>query len=112
MWKHKFSEQRTVNNEQINKVIKEFLDIKEQNQKNNKRLNELKEIINNYLNQEKIERVFGESGYITRLTQMRNIYDLKKLNKDQLEKIKQEKKYTILKTTSKKQKSSSPPKKY
>jgi len=69
------------------------------NSKNNKRLNELKEIIERYLDKENLERVFGENGYITRLPQIRNIYDLKKLNKDQLEKIKREKKYTILKAT-------------
>jgi len=79
MWKHKYSEQKTVDDEQINKIIKEFLELKEQNQINNKRLTELKELINNYLNQEKIERVFNKMGYITRLSQVHYKYDINKI---------------------------------
>jgi len=102
MWKHLYKEQMSIDDEQAKKVVNEYFQIKEQNSQNNKKLDELQEIIEMYLNKENIERVFGESGYITRLTQTRYSYDLKKLNKEELEKIKREKKFTILKITKKK----------
>lgn len=103
MWKHLYKEQMAIDDEQVKKVVNEFFDLKEQNTRNNKKLNELKEIIERYLNKEKLERVFGETGYITRLSQTRHSYDLSKLSKDQLEKIKKEDiKYTVLKASKKK----------
>lgn len=105
MWKHKFS--KKVDDKEIQNAIKEFLGLKENNQKNNKKLTELKEIINNYLDQEGLERVFGENGYITRLTQIRHDYDMNKMKKalGSLDKWLIEKKYTVLKASVKKQKS-------
>lgn len=79
MWKHKFSEQRTVSSEQINKIINEFLKIKEESRVNNKKLNELKEVINNYLSKEGLERIFSDNGYITRSSLVRYKYDIDKL---------------------------------
>lgn len=79
MWKHLYKEQITMDDEQIKKVIDEFFELKQTNSKNNKRLSELKEIIENYLDKEKIERVFGEIGYITRLAQIRYEYDMNKI---------------------------------
>jgi len=102
MWKHLYKEQISIDDEQAKKVVDEYFELKAQNSRNNKKLDELKEIIETYLNKEKIERVFGEIGYITRLTQTRYTYDFKKLSKDELEKIKQEKKFTILKASIKK----------
>lgn len=102
MWKHLYKEQISIDDEQAKKIVNEYLGLKEQNSQNNKKLGDLQEIIEGYLNKEHIERVFGDSGYITRLTQIRHSYDLKKLNKEELEKIKQEKKFTILKISKKK----------
>jgi len=79
MWKHKFSEQQKLNNEQINKIIREFFELKGQNQTNTKRLTELNKAINNYLNQEGIERVFNELGHITRLPLIRYKYKMDKI---------------------------------
>ena len=80
MWKHLYKEQFTLDDEQIKKIINEFFNLKEANSQNNKRIDELEEIIKGYLNKEKIERVFGDSGYITRLNQVRKGgYDIKKL---------------------------------
>jgi len=113
MWKHLYKE-TAIDDEQIKKVINQFLDLKNNNTQNNKKINELKNIIENYLNREKIERVFGDSGYITRLTQLRvGGYDIKKLDKiiktlpspiqDQLSEAKKEdKRYTIIKASTKK----------
>lgn len=79
LFKHKFSEQRTANSEQIKNIIQEYFEIKAQQEKETKRITELKEAINRYCDQEGIDRVFGKTGYITRLLQKRFSYDLLKL---------------------------------
>ena len=79
MWKHLYKEQMTIDDEQIKKVVDEFFQLKLANTQNNKKINELREIIEQYLNREKLERIFGESGYITRLNQIRYEYDMDKV---------------------------------
>lgn len=79
MWKHLYKEQLSIDDEQIKKIINEFFELKETNSKNNKRLNELKEIIEKYLDKEKLERVFGEFGYVTRLPLIRYEYETDKI---------------------------------
>jgi len=114
MWKHKVNK-KAISDQQIQKAIKEFLELKNQNQINNKRLTELNQIINNYLDQQGLERVFDDDmGYITRLTQIRKGgYDIKKLKKiiktlpppirKQIKEAKKaDKQYTILKVSLKK----------
>jgi putative RecB family exonuclease len=79
MWKHLYKEQITIDDEQIKKVVDEFFQLKSANTQNNKKINELKQVIESYLNKENIERVFGENGYITRLNQIRYAYDEEKV---------------------------------
>jgi putative RecB family exonuclease len=79
MWKHLYKEQATPDDEQIKKIIDEFFELKKANASNNKKLKDLKEIIERYLDKEKIERVFGDIGYITRLNQVRYDYELEKI---------------------------------
>ena len=107
MWKNLYKEELSVNDEQIKKLVDEFLEFKKVNSQNNKRLNDLKNIITSYLNKEKIERVFGENGYITRLSQVRYNYDFDKIKKalGPLDKWKTKKEYTVLKASIKKKKS-------
>ncbi len=103
MWKHLYKEQISIDDEEVKKVVDEYFELKEASGKNAKRINELKEIIERYLDKQKLERVFGGKGYITRLTQTRPNYDLSKLSKEELKKIKkQDKKFTTLKATVKK----------
>ena len=114
MWKHLYKEQFTIDDEQIKKIIDEFFALKQTNSQNNKKINDLKEIIENYLNKEKIERVFGDTGYISRLTQIKaGGYDIKKLEQiiktlsppiqEELHKAKREdKEYKIIKASIKK----------
>lgn len=101
MWKNLYKEQKSVNDEQIKEIVNEFFALKENNGKNNKRLGELKELIENYLDQEKIERIFSDMGYITRLTQVRYNYDINKIREvlGSLDKWRIEKKYTLLKAS-------------
>lgn len=102
MWKHLYKEQLSVDDEEVEKVVNEYFDLKQQNTKNTKRLNELKEIIENYLDKQKLERVFGGFGYITRLTQTRYNYDKDKLKEAIKTLPRSEKKYKVLKATVKK----------
>ncbi len=81
MWKNLYRKEISLNDEQIANIVNEFFALKETNSKSNERLNELKKIIENYLNKEKIERVFGKTGYITRLPLIRYGYELEKLRK-------------------------------
>ena len=78
LFKHKFIKP-SINEEKINNVIKEFFEIKSRQEKDAKRMAELRDIINRYFNEHKIERIFGEEGYITRLFQKRFGYDINKI---------------------------------
>jgi RecB family exonuclease len=114
MWKHLYKEQISIDDEQAKKVVDEYFSLKGQNSQNNKKLKELQGIIEVYLNREKIERVFGNSGYITRLIQTRKgSYDIKKLEEiiktlpqpiqEQLHQAKTtDKQYKIIKASAKK----------
>ncbi|MBU4284670.1 PD-(D/E)XK nuclease family protein [Patescibacteria group bacterium] len=113
MWKHLYKEQITIDDEQAKKVVDEYFSLKGQNSQNTKKLKELQGVIEIYLNREKIERVFGSSGYITRLIQVRKgNYDIKKLEEiikilpqpiqEQLHQAKTaDKQYKIIKTSAK-----------
>ncbi|MBU2564322.1 PD-(D/E)XK nuclease family protein [Patescibacteria group bacterium] len=79
MWRHLYKKELTVDDEQIKKIANEYFELKQENSKNNKRLNELKIIIENYLNKEKIERVFTDQVYITRSYLTKYEYDFDKL---------------------------------
>jgi RecB family exonuclease len=79
MWKHLYREQMTIDDQQIKNVIDEFFNLKQINSQNAKKIDELKEIIESYLNKEKIERVFGDIGYITRTSLIRYEYDMDKV---------------------------------
>ncbi|OGZ34532.1 MAG: hypothetical protein A2V60_03125 [Candidatus Portnoybacteria bacterium RIFCSPHIGHO2_01_FULL_39_19] len=114
MWKHLYKEQMAIDDEQVKKVVDEFFALKQANSQNNKKINDLKEIIENYLDKEKIERVFGDTGYITRLIQIKaGGYDIKKLEQliktlplpiqEQFQQVKKnDKEYTIIKASVKK----------
>jgi RecB family exonuclease len=120
MWKHLYKEEFSIDDEQIKELVNEFLNLKNNNTQNNKKINELKKFIENYLDKEKIERVFGDTGFITRLNQIRvGGYDIKALEKiiktlpqpiqDQLESAKKpDKKYVIIKASVKKIQTSDP----
>jgi len=81
MWKHEYQKsirQPTDKNE-IEKIIKEYFELKNQNTQNNKRLAELQASVYEFMNQENIERVFGENGYLTKTLQERFVYDMDKI---------------------------------
>ena len=80
LYKHKyFKEQKAVDSQQIKEIIKEYFEIKSKQGESNKRINELKKEINIYCDKNELDRIFGDEGYITRLSQQRFNYDSDKL---------------------------------
>ena len=80
MWKHLYKSQLAPapNEEEMREIVREYFNLKEQNQRNNERINELKMAIMRFMDEQKVERVFGEDGYITRNFQEKYSYDLEK----------------------------------
>lgn len=80
LFRHKFiKEEETIDNAKIKEVIAEYFDIKFKQTQSNRRLGELKLAINQYCDTNKIDRVFGEDGQITRSTQKRFSYNFSKV---------------------------------
>lgn len=79
MWKHKFKELRKIDTEEINKKIAEYIDLKSAVSITKERLGKIQEDIINYMNQEDVERVFGENGIIARTLRKTYKYDDKKI---------------------------------
>lgn len=83
MWKHQFQSQisNIKSQKEIKEIIKEYFELKNQNQQNNKRLAELQTFVYEFMNSEDMERVFGETGYLTKTLQERLVYDMDKIKK-------------------------------
>ena len=83
MWKHlyasKYEAQKSKSEEEIKEIIKEYFGLKAQNDKNDDRLDELKTLVYGFMDEQKVERVFGIEGYLTRKTQERTSYDMDKI---------------------------------
>ncbi|MCX6731908.1 MAG: hypothetical protein NTX55_02910 [Candidatus Parcubacteria bacterium] len=79
LYNSQFSKSKSKTEAEIKNIIKEYFDIKIQGDKNSERLNELKMIIQAFMEEQKVERVFGDAGYITKKLFERNIYDMKKI---------------------------------
>jgi len=80
MWKHlyKSPDAKQKTQEDIEPVLREYFEIKEQSSKNTERLNKLKTDIYGFMDDQKIERVFGEDGYVTRTVRESVSYDIEK----------------------------------
>lgn len=79
MWKHKFKELRHIDTKEINGIIQEFIDLRSAMNITKDRIAKLQEDITNYMNQEGVERVFGETGIIARTLRKTYKYDYAKL---------------------------------
>jgi hypothetical protein len=75
------------NEEELKKAVEEYFEIKAESKKNARRIAELQEIINQYLDKQNLERVFIDNGYITRSAQERNSWNEEKV-REILEKAK------------------------
>jgi len=79
MWKHKFKEQRKIDTEEINIKIAEYIDLKSAINITKERLGKLQEDITVYMDQEGVERVFGDLGVIARTLRKTYKYDEQKI---------------------------------
>ena len=79
MWKHKFKETRKLDVEEINNMIDEYIDLKSAMSMTKDRLAKIQDEITNYMAQEGVERLFGQSGIIARSIRMTYKYDEEKI---------------------------------
>ena len=83
MFKHKFKQEKSDIN--IKEVVKEYYELKEKSKKTTQRIAELQQLINQYCDEQKIERVFSDSEdaknniTVTRTLQQRFDYDFNKI---------------------------------
>lgn len=78
---HKFNPpagEKTIDDKKIKAIVEEYLEIKERSKKEASRVAELQSLINQYCDEAKIDRVFSDTGYISRILQERYSYDEKK----------------------------------
>jgi putative RecB family exonuclease len=79
MWKHKFKEARKIDTQEVNDAIDEYVNLKSAIGLTKDRLAKLQELITNYMEQEGVERVFGETGIIGQTVRKTYKYDEKKI---------------------------------
>lgn len=68
----------TIDDKKIKEIVEEYLQIKERSKKEASRVAELQALINQYCDETKIDRVFSDTGYVSRALQERFSYDEKK----------------------------------
>jgi RecB family exonuclease len=79
MWKHKFKELRKIDSQTVNQSIVEYIELKSAISITKDRLEKIQEEILKYMDQEGVERVFGENGIIAKILRKTYKYDEKKL---------------------------------
>lgn len=83
MWSHEYKtaeEKNKPDEASVAEAISEFFALKDTEDENKRRLIELKDIINEYMTDKKVARVFGSDGYITRTMQERASFNMEKLH--------------------------------
>lgn len=80
MWKHKFKDKKE--KIEIEKIVNEYIALKDEIKSKTDRVAEIQEILEKYMNEEKIDQVFSDAGRILRT--LRKTY---KYNKEQLRAI-------------------------
>ena len=108
MWKHQFQSQTSnlKSQKDLEPIIEEYFTLKDQNSRNNKQIKTLQASMGDFMDQEGVERVFGENGYITRIMQEREVFDTKKAqeileNIGQLEDLITKKQFPVFKSSHK-----------
>lgn len=79
MWSHKFKEVRKFDSQKIQEIIEEYLNLKSAMNISRTKIAKLQGEIGLYMDQEGVERVFGESGIIERAMRKSYEYDLDKV---------------------------------
>ena len=74
-WRHKFKEERKIDTEEINEAIDEYIDTKNELSQKKLKMAKLQEKIEQYMDQEGVERVFSEKGIIAQTLRKTYKYD-------------------------------------
>jgi len=75
-FKHKFREEKLVfEDQEIKKLLNEYLTLKSEIEERDERMDEIKTVLGKFMDQEGMERLFGEDGYVTRTIIQRFKYD-------------------------------------
>jgi len=86
MWSHEYKKPETPSDEEAAAAIREYFEIKAAEDASDKRLKELRDKILAYMDSQKLGRVFGGDGYITKTVQERVSFEIEKI-KPILEKL-------------------------
>lgn len=81
---HQFKKE-TIGDAKIKQAVKEYLEIKKRSKKDDARIAELTEIINQYCDEQKVESIFIDQGFISRMPQRGYTYDENKLKNTLIE---------------------------
>lgn len=80
MWAHEYKtneEKQAPDEQSLREAMREYFEIKAQEEQNKKRMAQLREIITSYMDTKHLERVFDENtGHITRSVQEKEVYDV------------------------------------
>jgi CRISPR/Cas system-associated exonuclease Cas4 (RecB family) len=79
LWKHKFAETRKLETKEVRKSIGEYLTLKGKISEEKLQLAKLQSLILQYMEQEGVDRVFGEDGIIGKTLRQTYKYDEEKL---------------------------------
>lgn len=79
MWKHKFKEERKIDSDEINAAIGDYINLKAAITSTKTQFAKLQEKINQYMEQEGVERVFSDEGIIAQTLRKTYKYDEKQL---------------------------------
>lgn len=80
MWRHKFKEERRVDSDEVQKAIEEYIATKRDLTLGRLKISKLQQLINTYMDQEDVERVFGPDAIIERAKRLSYAYDPERLH--------------------------------
>ncbi len=82
MWKHLYAKETIkLEENEVKNLIKEYFELKDINSQNNKRIKAISGSVYDFMDQEGVERVFGENGYLTRTSQQRTSFNNPEMKK-------------------------------
>lgn len=79
MWKHRFKEERKIDSAEVSQAIEDYIATKRELTLQKLRVMKLQETIMEYMDQEDVERVFGDNGTIERAKRISYKYDPEKV---------------------------------
>lgn len=80
MWRHKFKEERHVDSDEVQSAIEDYIATKRDLTLGRLKIAKLQELINVYMDQEDVERVFGASAIVERAKRLSYAYDPERLH--------------------------------